>query len=110
MSNRHVDAPFLPHNGGIGTVSIAVTAASASVALPAMESHGTIRLVNAGAAVTFVRFGKGAATAVTTDLPLLPNSVSVIAVPEELTNRSDVYIAAIGTAANTLYATAGDGR
>lgn len=106
--SRH-DQAFQPHNGGIGTVSVSVTSTSASVAIPTLEGHAQLRLVNAGAAVTFCRLGIGSATALGTDLPLPPNSVTIITVPEQLSNLGTVYLAAIGTAGNTLYATPGDG-
>jgi hypothetical protein len=102
---------FQPHEGGVGSVSITVLASSASVAVPKVAAHETVRLFNSGTNVVFVRLTNAAgATAVVTDMAMAPNSVEVFKVPAWLTGGS-LYVAAIAAAiGNTLYVTPGDGQ
>lgn len=90
------------------TVNAAVTAASAFLAFPKSPMGvRTVRIVNVGAAITFVELVENAATAATatTSIPLLPNSVSYFTAVND-----EVGLAFIGTAANTIYLTMGEGK
>lgn len=89
------------------TVNIAVTAVSQFLAIPKTPMGvRTLRLVNVGAAITFVELVENAATTTspTIGIPLLPNSVTGLTMAND-----EVGLAVIGTAANTLYVTPGEG-
>lgn len=58
--------PFYPHRGSNQVVTPA--AASASVTINAADQ--SVRLVNSGAAICYVRIGTGAQTATTDDTPV----------------------------------------
>ena len=61
-----------------GTVSLAVSGTSASVAIPAGAT--TLELQNAGDVIVFVRWSPAATTAVATDYPVLPGQSKVITI------------------------------
>ncbi|WP_375453722.1 hypothetical protein [uncultured Methylobacterium sp.] len=85
------------------TASLAVTAASASVAL-ASGTGISQRLYNAGTATAFVRFGDVTVTATTGDMPIPPGTIEIQTVPP---GSFMAAITATGTA--TVYATNGEG-
>lgn len=90
------------------TVNAAVTGASAFLAFPKSPMGvRTARIVNVGAAITFVEFVENPATAasLTTSIPILPNSVMYMTAVND-----EVGMAFIGTAANTIYLTMGEGK
>jgi hypothetical protein len=92
------------------TTSITVGASSANVQvfntgqMPFPQSQ--VRIFNSGSAVTYIAFGNSSVTATTASIPIAPNSVEVMTNPGA---GSLAYIAAIGTAGNTIYFTPGEG-
>lgn len=95
-------APFRPLKP---TSNVTVTGASARVAIDKADAGGSVRVVNSGAAVSFVEFGDSTVVAaVATSFPVLANSVETF-----FLEKSQTHVAAIGTAGNTLYVTAGVG-
>lgn len=102
--------PFSP--SPVGTVALAVTSASASVALPPLPGDGPVAVTNAvGGAICFLKFGLTAAVAAAVpvagaasgDYPLLPGTTQI------LERGSAGFVAAIGTTGTTLYFTTGQG-
>jgi len=98
--------PFTPG----GSFAITVASSSAAVALPT-KTGNQIRISSLAAnAVAFFAFGSSTLTVViptgtqANGMPILPGTSVVVTVPANAT-----YIATIGTAANTLYVTSGDG-
>jgi hypothetical protein len=107
MSDR--DTIQDPFTAG-ATVSLAVTTASASVALTGAAGKGKqqVRLYNAGTALIFYKIGASGVAAAVTDVPLPAGMVEVITVLDA--GGSARFIAAIaGTGTATLYATVGQG-
>lgn len=86
--------PFRPHQGSNQVVTPA--AASASVTINATDK--SVRLVNSGAAICYVRFGTGAQTATTADTPVLPNSALIVCKAEG--ENTLAHISAVGTTLN----------
>lgn len=92
------------------SVAITVAAASAVVALPTPRGDQVIISSLAANAIAFIAFGSAAAVVViptgtpANGLPVLPNSARYYTIPPGAT-----HIATIGTVANTLYVTVGDG-
>lgn len=107
--------PFTPVGA---TVTVSATTSSSDEALPATAvgssttNAGTIggadvlRFYNAGTAIAFVRWGVGAQTAVTTDMPVAPGTIEVFSKAYEADTVA--AITAAGTA--TVYVTAGRGQ
>lgn len=97
------------HPLGVGkTVNVAVTGTAQLVAIPDTPmGTRTIRLVNVGAAITFIEIVDNAAQVATptTSVPLLPNTTAFM-----ILGNDKVGVSVIGTAANTLYITAGEGK
>ena len=90
--------PFKPS----GTVTVTATVASVSAPL---TSGDTVLVFNASAAVAYVAFGNGAATATTASFP-------VPAVASRLVNIGPVVNTAavmLGTGAGNVYVSAGTG-
>lgn len=90
------------------TVNAAVTGTSAFLAFPKSPMGvRCARIVNVGAAITFVELVENAATAAspTTSIPLLPNSENFFTAVND-----EVGLAFVGTAANTIYLTMGEGK
>ena len=87
---------------GDATVPIAGTTASASATLD--QHSNVVRVVNAGPDIAFIRFGKGATTAVVTDMPILSGATETFTKGD---NTTAAAITASGTAA--LYFTNGEG-
>jgi len=95
---------FKPAVGG--TVSLAVTTTSASVAMLLVpDSEHQVRLYNAGSATVFVNRGGSGVTATTSNMPLPAGAVEVLTYTGSATHLA--AITASGTA--TLYATVGEG-
>jgi hypothetical protein len=86
-----------------GTVSLAATAASGSTALDAYAK--VVRLYNKGPNTAFIKFGIGATTATTSDMPLPSGAIETFS-----KDRADT-IAAIcaATETATIYITVGEG-
>ncbi len=93
-------SPFTPG----GTVSLAVTATTGSVALSAAGS--SVEVQNTGLTICFVKLGASAVTAAVTDYPVPAGQSKVIG----RNPNTDTYIAAItSSGTTTLYATTGEG-
>jgi len=86
--------PFNPHRGANQVVTPA--AASASVSIEANAK--SIRLVNSGASICYVRVGSGAQTATTADLPV--RSASEVIVRKGEGEDTLAHISAVGTTLN----------
>lgn len=93
--------PFTPG----GTVSRAVTGATANVALSDAQSNQVMVTSASGNSIAFIKFGASDVTAAVTDTPILPGTVQVFTKQPSMTT-----VAAIGTAGTTLYFTSGDGE
>lgn len=91
--------PFTPAT----TVSRAVGATTASVALPIVQ-HNQI-MVTGGSAIAFIKFGSSTVEAAVTDIPILPSTKYVFSISPQIST----HVAAIGTA-GTLYFTVGNGQ
>ncbi len=90
-----------------GTVSLAVTATTGSVAMTGNAS--VYRLYNAGTALIFVEFGISSVTATTsTGMPIAAGATEWLRAPNAATAPYVAAITSSGTA--TLYATAGEGQ
>jgi hypothetical protein len=88
---------------GDATVPLAASAATASATIDKFSN--ACRVYNAGPSLAFIRFSTGAATALTTDMPMPAGGV------ETFTKGSADTVAAICGAAGTasLYFTNGEG-
>lgn len=96
-----IRAPFLPSRGANQVVSPG--AASASVSVDPIAK--TVRLVNSGTTnICHVRIGKGAQTATTADVPVLPSSAIFVSKADG--EDTVAYISAAGT---TLHIQTGEG-
>lgn len=99
-------AKFAPIPGT--TVTMALNSWSAQSALSEQGDQLLLQNVNGGTA--FVRVGRGAQTAVNTDLPI-PNNCSIVINKTSGASMGDNYIAAFcPSSISTLYATPGYGR
>lgn len=99
-------APFTPGS----TKIITVAATTANLTLPVGGDQVMISSLSANA-IAFVNFGDSTVTVVIptgtqqAGTPILPGTQTILTVPIGATS-----IATIGTAANTLYVTRGDGQ
>lgn len=93
--------------GNNKTVSIVTTGASQSLTIPDVP-FGTrsVRIVNSGTDISFIEFAQGTITAaLATSMPMLPNTVEVFTIGNDITT-----LRVIGAAgANNLYVTYGEG-
>lgn len=92
------------------SIAITVTASSAASALPTLHGDQVMVSSLSGNAIAFIAFGTASTTVVipttsTNGIPILPGTVQAFTVPPGTT-----HVAVIGTAANTLYFTCGDGN
>lgn len=94
--------PFTP----AGTVNVAATTTTASVALPLVSRDQVMVTNDAGGSLAFVAFGDSTVTAsAATSTPVLPGAAYVFTI-----NPQQTHMAAItGTGTATVYATAGQG-
>lgn len=94
--------PFTP---GV-TVSRAVTASTASVALGATGfPPSTVEIQSPSAnAIAFIKFGDSTVIAAVTDYPIMPGIDKIVTPPPGTT-----HVASIGTTGTTLYFTSGHG-
>lgn len=94
--------------GNNKTVNIVTTTASQTLNIPNWPlGTRALRVVNLGTDTSFIEFTAtvGLVAAVTTSMPLLPNSVEIFTVTNEMNNMR-----VIGTAGgNTVYITYGEG-
>lgn len=99
-------APMTPGN----SIAITVAATSAAVALPSKYGDQIMISSLAGNAIAYIAFGISTVAVVAptstaqNGVPILPGTVQTFTVPGNAT-----HIASIGTVANTLYITGGDG-
>jgi hypothetical protein len=93
---------FLPKSGGATGASIAAATSSASTGVDGTCPQ--VRLYNSGSVIVYVRWGKSAQTATTSDMALAPGSVEVFSKQDADTIAA---ITSAGTA--TLYITSGHG-
>jgi hypothetical protein len=91
---------FMPNGSATATISATTVTARAAV-----DQHSnSARVVNAGTATAFLKFGDSTVEATTTDMPILSGAT------ETFTKGAATHIAAItasGTA--TVYLTSGEG-
>lgn len=98
-------SPFTPSK----SIAITVAATSAAAALPTLGGDQCMVSSLAGNAIAFIAFGISTVAVVvpttqTNGIPILPGTQRVFTIPPGAT-----HIATIGTAANTLYVSTGDG-
>lgn len=91
---------------GSNTSNIAVTATSQPLAVPvAGIGVRSIRIANIGTQVIFLKFAAGTSAAtVTTDMPMLANTVETFLLPNDI-GSINVIAAATGS---TMYLTVGE--
>jgi hypothetical protein len=94
--------PFSPANGA--TVKLTVTSISSSSAL---TLHQTVKVYNFGPNKAFIRYGIGAQTALTTDMPVAPGNTELFTLPAQIAT-----IAAVCDTGETatVYCTPGEGQ
>ena len=99
-------APFTP--GATKVVTVAAT--TATVTLPTPRGDQVMVSSLSANAIAYINFGDSTVTVVVPTgtqqnaTPILPGTVQTFTVPQTLTS-----VATIGTAANSLFFTAGDG-
>ena len=91
-----IHSPFIPFRGS----NIVVSPAAASAASTIGKGNKSIRFVNSGANICYVRVGDAvsAATATTADIPVLPNTSVILGKFQDDDTVS--YISAAGTTLN----------
>jgi hypothetical protein len=103
---------FTPNFGGTQTISATTTSSSVTLTNGVDTSNTALLFNNAGTGTAFCRWGSGAQTALTTDVPILASTVQVFFKPPvpigQGTNQAVACITASGTA--TVYVTTGFGR
>lgn len=97
-----VNSPFTPAQNA--TVTLSATQANTQGTLTVQS--GQVRVYNAGTNKAFIRWGSGAQTATTADMPVAPNTVECFS-----KGPTDLGIAAICATGETatLYFTPGEG-
>ncbi len=68
--------------------------------------HSVIRVYNSGTALAFGRWGTGAQTATTADMPLIPGVVEVFSKADQ----DDTFAAITAASTCTIYVTCGEGQ
>lgn len=95
--------PFSPANGA--TKKLTVTSNSSSDTFAGV--HQTVKVYNFGPNKAFIRYGNGAQTALTTDMPIAPGNTEIFTLPPQVTTVA--AICDTGETA-TVYATPGEGQ
>lgn len=85
--------------------TIAVTTASASVALDLPGRDRALRVYNALGGVVFLAFGVGSAVAAATDLAIAPGETAIFEVPQKATHVAVIA----GTGSGNFYCVEGQG-
>jgi hypothetical protein len=100
------DYPFQPTGGAASTVNATVTTSSAQISLgnAVGADGGSMLLTNIGTQTVFIAYGTVTAS-ITTSMPLLPNTATVISAPAGITSLS-VIASSVGS---VLYITTGCG-
>jgi hypothetical protein len=93
-------APFQPRRG----VNLTATPAASSASVALDSQAKSVRLVNNGANVCFVRIGAGAQTATTADMPVRAGSEIIVSKGD-----GDDTLAHISATGTTLYIQTGEG-
>lgn len=108
--------PFKPTVGTTKTLS--ASSSSSSVTFDAKDvsssttnsgtigGHSVMRVYNAGTAIAFARWGTGAQTATTSDMPLIPGVVEVFS----KAYADDTFAAITSSSTATVYVTCGEGE
>lgn len=96
-----INNPFSPNSP---TLRVAATATSAGGAIS--QDSNQLRIYNLGPNKVFVRWGSGAQTALTTDLPIPPGGVEVFTVG---TGRTNVAAICDASETATVFFTTGEG-
>ena len=89
-----IRSPFMPQRGANQVVSPAATSSSVTVD----QAAKSVRLVNSGANICYVRLGTSPQTASTADTPVLPNSALML--QKQMGDDTVAYISAAGTTLN----------
>lgn len=89
-----IKSPFMPTRGANQVVTPAATSANTSIS----NNSKSVRLVNSGTNICYVRIGQGAQTATTADTPVLPNSALIL--QKQMDDNNIGYISAAGTTLN----------
>lgn len=98
--------PFTPDTANTKTLAATSTSASVTLATPDVSSN-VLRIVNLGPNTAFLRWGVGAQTALTTDMPMLSGTVEVFS---KSTTADTVAAICAGGNSATIYITAGEGQ
>lgn len=112
-----VMVPFKPSTGKTKTLS--ATSSSSSVAFDAVDvsstpttansgpsgGHSVMRVYNAGPSVVFCRWGTGAQTATTGDMPLIPGVVELF----DKAGSDDTFAGITAASTATVYISCGEG-
>lgn len=94
--------PFQPVGA---STSISATTSSASAAITGVpRGTSTVRIVNSGTVVVFLKFGTSGVTAAVTDMPMLGGTVETFQIRNDITHVA--AITSSGTA--TVYITSGE--
>lgn len=104
--------PFVPSVGTTKTLS--ASSSSSSVTFDAKDvasstnasGHSVIRVYNAGTATVFVRWGTGAQTATTSDMPIIPGVIEVFCKAW----ADDTFAGITSSSTATVYVTPGEGQ
>jgi hypothetical protein len=100
--NPYITAPFMPY----GTVSLAATSSTGSVALSRARNQTVVITAPAGnSGPVFIKFGDSDVEAAATDFPILPGTVQTFHIVEDWTHVAGILASGTGT----IYASAGDG-
>jgi hypothetical protein len=96
--------PLTPNAAGTVTATVASTTANIALSKTGISQQIMVQSLAANA-VAFINFGDSTVTAaVASGTPILPGQIYLFTVGPTVTN-----VATIGTAANTLYFTSGQG-
>lgn len=99
------ESPFTPTGATVALSATGTSSQSAISGFPSTSGSGVMRVVNAGTAIAFIKWGSSAPTATTADMPILPGAIEVFSVG---TTTNVAAITASGTA--TVYFTPGNGQ
>lgn len=91
-----IKSPFMPERGK----NFVVSPAAASAAVKVNPSAKSVRFVNSGAGLCYVRMGTSlsSATATTADTPVLPNTALIL--QKQMGDDTVAHISASGTTLN----------
>lgn len=95
---------FLPAFGGLEAISATTSSTSATLAGLEITACDTLVLYNAAAALAYARWGVGAQTATTSDMPLPPGTLQVFN-----KGQADTVAVILASGSGTVYAMPGQG-